>query len=65
MSRLRGLRLQPAGWGGQTVLLVDVNETCLLPSLDLGIGINIGSMGVCSSSRMNGSGLSYQKRPGD
>ena len=44
------------------MLSVDVNEARLLPGLDLCVGINIRSMEVCPGSRVDGGGLSYQKR---
>ena len=51
--------------GGQTGLLVGVNDANLLPGLDLSIRVDIRRMGVWPSGRVDGGGLSYQKRSGD
>ena len=42
-----------------------MNKTYLLPSLDLSIGVNIWSMWVCPSRRVDDGSLSYQKRSRD
>ena len=42
---------------------MDVNEANLFPGLDLCIGIDVRSMGVCPGGRVDGGGLSYQERP--
>ena len=44
-------------------LSVDANDAYLLPGLDLFIGINIWSIGVCPGGRVDGGSLSYQERP--
>ena len=62
MNRWRGLHPQSAGRRGQTEeSLVDANGAYLLPGLDLGIGVNIGSMELCPSLRVDGGTLRYQK----
>ena len=66
MNRWHGLHLQPGGTvqGSDGVLLAGgVNETNLLPGLDLSVGVNIRSMGPRPSRRVDDGTLSYQKRP--
>ena len=59
MIRWRELHLQSMGQRSDTGSLVDVNKMHLLPGLDLSIGVDIWSMGVRPSRRMDGGGLSY------
>jgi hypothetical protein len=43
---------------------MDGNKTYLLPGLDLSIGVDIRSVGVCPSGRVDDGTLCYQKRSG-
>ena len=63
MSRLRGPRPRPEGWGCQMGLLGDGDETYLLPCLDLGISVDVRSVGERPSRRVDGGGLGYQEGP--
>ena len=59
----------PLAWTASTtcgmevrrVVVVAVNETHLLPGLDLGISVNVRSMVIRPSGRVDGAGLGYQK----
>jgi len=49
-------------WRSDGSLSVDVNGAHLFPGLDLCIGVDVRSVRVCPSGRVDGGSLGYQKR---
>ena len=51
-------------WRSDGSVSVDVNGAHLFPGLDLRVGVDVWSVRVCPGGRVDGGGLTYQKRSG-